>query len=262
MKKFFPAFIAALFILSCKNGKDETEVAKNSDWNTQNLKGHVKSYEETSYTPDSTGKIGAMDSCCMDEEQYDEKGYNNTWQSKDSKGNISSESVATRYDGGELKDISIAANGKKWTSLTLQIDKNGKYTIVQEFDTTGKLTSFYNDLVQDEYGSTTAGTQHNPDSSIKITFASEYNKGTETAATVKDSTGKVTLTYKAELDDKGNIVKSTSVNTVKDSTTTTIRTFKYDSYDDAGNWTQRTTYNDKGKATKVLKRTYTYYKKD
>jgi inorganic pyrophosphatase len=48
----------------------------------------------------------------------------------------------------------------------------------------------------------------------------------------------------------------------KDSTTTKTTTFKYDSYDEQGNWTQRTTFDDKGKATKVIKRTHTYYKKD
>jgi len=46
----------------------------------------------------------------------------------------------------------------------------------------------------------------------------------------------------------------------KDSTKTEVVTYKYDATDDKGNWTQRTTYNDKGKATKMVKRTITYFK--
>ncbi len=69
--------ITGSVLLSCNNAdKKATEVAKNSDWNGQNLKGRVQTMEETTYTPDSTGKIGAMDSCCINIQQFDDKGYN------------------------------------------------------------------------------------------------------------------------------------------------------------------------------------------
>jgi hypothetical protein len=42
-------------------------------------------------------------------------------------------------------------------------------------------------------------------------------------------------------------------------TKTEKKTYKYDHYDEKGNWTQRTAYDDKGKPTKVVKRSFTYY---
>jgi hypothetical protein len=38
--------------------------------------------------------------------------------------------------------------------------------------------------------------------------------------------------------------------------------YTFDTYEDAGNRTQRTTWDDKGKATKIVKRIYTYKKKE
>ena len=262
MKKILLALAIGAFLFSCSNKKTETEVAKNSDWTNEHLKGKVQSYEETSYTPDSTGKIGAMDSCCVETRNYDEKGYSSTSQSKDSKGTLTSETTISHYDGGQVKEFVSMEKGKKASSFSIDIDKDGKYSGARAYDSTGKLTSFYTDLKEDDYGAVTTGIEHKPDSSVKSSFTAEYDKGLQISSTGKDSSGKVTFSYKAELNDKGDIAKSTATNVGKDSTTTKVTTYKYDSYDDAGNWTQRTAYDDKGKATKVVKRTYTYYKKD
>lgn len=262
MKKLLFALTIGSFLFSCSNEKKETEVAKNSDWVGQNLKGKVQTQEQTSYTPDTTGKIGEMDSCCVITQQFDENGYAISSHSKDSKGNLKEETTISHYDSGQAKDIVTMKDGKKSSSFSIQIDENGKYSGAQAYDSTGKLTSFYTDLKEDDYGQVTAGTEHKPDSSIKSSFISEYTKGIQTGGSGKDSSGKTTYTYKNELNDKGDVVKYTDTDNGKDSTTTKVTTFKYDSYDDEGNWTQRTSYDDKGKATKVLKRTYTYYKKD
>lgn len=262
MKKILLALTIGAFLFSCSNKKTETEAAKNSDWTNQHLKGKVQSYEETSYTPDSTGKIGAMDSCCVDIEQYDAKGYGTSSQNKDSKGALKNETSISHYDGGQVKEFVTMENGKKSSSFSIDIDKDGKYTGARAYDSAGKLTSFYTDLKEDDYGAVTSGIEHKPDSSVKSSFTAEYDKGMQVSSTGKDSSGKVTFSFKAELNDKGDLAKRTTTNVGKDSTTTTVTTYKYDSYDDQGNWTQRTTYNDKGKATKVVKRAYTYYKKD
>ncbi len=129
-------------------------------------------------------------------------------------------------------------------------------------DSVGKISSYYTNLTEDDYGAVTAGTEHKPDSSIKGYFINEYNKAMLVNSTGKDSSGKVTFMYKAELDNKGNVAKQTETNITKDSTTTKVSSFKYDSFDEQGNWTQRTKYNDKGKAVQVTKRSYTYFKKD
>ena len=261
MKKIMPVLFLGLVLFSCNN-KKETTAIKNNDWTSQHLKGNVKSWEETTYTPDSTGKIGEMDSCCVVTQVFDEKGYNTGVQSKDSKGTLKYESTYTRYEDGQMKDIVNMADGKKTGTFSITIDKDGKYNGAKNYDSTGKLISFYTDLTEDEYGAVTSGMEHNADSTAKTSFTAVYDKGYQISSTGKDSSGKTTFVSKTELDDKGDMVKMTTNNTIKDSTTTTVTTYKYDSYDDAGNWTQRTSYNDKGKATKVTKRALTYYKKD
>jgi len=61
--------------------------------------------------------------------------------------------------------------------------------------------------------------------------------------------------------DKGEQIERSNTDVGKDSTTTTVIKYTYESHDDMGNWTQRTTWNDKGKATSIAKRTIAYRKK-
>jgi hypothetical protein len=78
-----------------------------------------------------------------------------------------------------------------------------------------------------------------------------------------DSSGIEIWDYTGELNDKGFLAKMTGkVLVSKDSTITTVETYNYDSYDEMGNWTQRTKYDGDGKATKVEKRTYAYFRKE
>jgi len=74
----------------------------------------------------------------------------------------------------------------------------------------------------------------------------------------KDSTGKVTYSSSVKLNDKNDQEQVTETTVDKDSTKTTVTTYKYDGWDEQGNWTQRTTYDDKGKPTKITKRIITY----
>ena len=95
---------------------------------------------------------------------------------------------------------------------------------------------------------------------IKSTFDMKYDGPHFIGGTVTDSTGKTSYTGSVKLNDKGDPIEETTTTLEKDSTKTEVVTYKYDATDDKGNWTQRTTYNDKGKATKVIKRTITYFK--
>jgi hypothetical protein len=80
----------------------------------------------------------------------------------------------------------------------------------------------------------------------------------------KDSVGKITYTSKLVLNDKKDAAKvdetiiTTDPKTKKESTKNTITTYTYDGWDDHGNWTQQTTFNEKGKPTKIVKRIITY----
>jgi len=261
MKRLLLLAVAGIFFVSCNDSAKENEVAKNSDWVTQNLKGMVKSVEVTTYTPDSTGKISAMDSCCITTDNYDEKGYITSSAKKDSKGNASESTTMTRWDKGQMKTIANTKNGKSSGGMEIGIDKDGKYNTAYELDSAGNKTFYYTNITEDEYGAVTSGTRHKKDSSVEGMFTNVYVKGMQVGSTY-DSAGKRVYTSKSELNDKGDVAKTTEISVGKDSTTTTVTTYTYDSRDEQGNWTQRTTYNEKGKATRVTKRTITYFKKD
>ncbi|MBL0181682.1 MAG: hypothetical protein IPP96_05005 [Chitinophagaceae bacterium] len=101
----------------------------------------------------NAGKIGAMDSCCIDVTQYDENGNAVRFTSKDSKGKVKNESVFTRHENGlwtgstdTRKEANPAAPWK------VGVDDKGQYTIAQTFDSTGKPDIYYTTLGQNEYG--------------------------------------------------------------------------------------------------------------
>lgn len=262
MKKLLLACLTATILFACNNEEKKAEVAKNSDWFGDNLKGMVQSIEETDYTPDSTGKIGEMDSCCINVEQYDNKGYITSNTQKDSKGNISEESTMARYEKGQVKEFSNTKDGKMTGGFKIQVDDMGKYSGAQEIDSTGNVSFFYTDLGEDENGAVTTGKRHKADSTFFGTFYNEYKNGVQVGNRFTDSTGKEVSNSKSELNDKNDVIKRTNTNVGKDSTVTKVTTYKYDSYDETGNWTQRSTYDEAGKLTKVTKRTLTYYKED
>lgn len=262
MKNLLPILFMGTCMFSCNNATKQVEVAKNSDWTAQNLKGIVQTMESSNYTPDSTGKITAMDSCCISAEAYDANGYISSSSKKDSKGTVAENTTMVHYEKGQMKSMTTTKNGKPSNGFEIQIDKDGKYFGGRETDSAGKQTFFYTGLKEDEYGAVTTGTRHKIDSGIDGVFENDYVKGVQVAGRYRDSSGKEVYNSKSELNDKGDVVKTMEMNINKDSTTNTVTTYKYDSYDEQGNWTQRTNYDEKGKATKVVKRTFTYYKKD
>jgi len=90
--------MAGLFLLAACNNADDKSAEKKvkySDLANDKLKGDIETTEDTPYQVDSTGKIGAMDSCCIDVTQYDENGNAVKYTSKDSKGTVKNESAFT-----------------------------------------------------------------------------------------------------------------------------------------------------------------------
>ena len=59
---------------------------------------------------------------------------------------------------------------------------------------------------------------------------------------------------KLKVNEKGDVVEMNSTYLNKDSTIQDKETYTYESYDDKGNSTQRTTYDKKGKESKITKR--------
>src|SRR5690606_23661607 len=92
--------MSGLFLLACNHQEDKKtkKKVKYSELVNERLNGDIQSVEETPYQVDSSGKIGNMDSCCIDLVEYDENGNAVRFTSKDSKGNVKNQSVYTRHE--------------------------------------------------------------------------------------------------------------------------------------------------------------------
>lgn len=200
-----------------------------------------------------------MDSCCITVSDYDENGNNVKWTSKDSKGNVKETGIITRYDNGRWKGQTNTKDGKT-TSFETTVDEKGNYNGGKAYDTTGKLELYYTGLSQNEYGQVLSWKQWDKDSVFRMEGTATYDKYLQTSFTAKDSVGKVKNSSTSKYNDKGEQIERSFTNVTKDSSVTTVTKFTYETHDEMGNWTQRTEWNDKGKATKITKRTYIYRK--
>lgn len=258
MKKFSILSIAIVIAFSCNQKKQE--VAKNADILGDNLKGKVEQTTETDYKVDSSGKMGEQDSCCVVTEKYDEKGYLTQYTSDNKAGTEKMTTVYTHDDNGAMKSAKGTKNGTADFSITTQIDKDGKYIGAQETDTSGKPGFYYNGISQNDYGQLTALKKYHPDSTLASTMTSTYDKQFFKSNEVKDSLGKLQYSSAVKLDDKNNIVERATRTVIKDSTTNKVTRYKYTSFDDQGNWTERTEMDESGKPVKITKREITFYK--
>lgn len=261
MKKML-IIMACLFVIACNNESESESKVTWSDLVSENLKGDISSLEETPYKTDSTGKIGDVDSCCVSVSEYDGNGNNTKSVSKDSKGTITSESVVTRHPNGLFKSVSNTAKGKNTGGFDTKIDDKGNYTWAGEIDSNGKGGMYYTNITQNDVGAVTGWKQYDKDSVFRGEGEAKYDKHKQLSFSFKDSVGVVKNSSSNKYNDKGEQVESSNTNVGKDSTTTKVTKYTYDSHDDMGNWTQRTTWDEKGKATAITKRTFTYRNKE
>lgn len=261
MKKILIIAAGVFILAACSNEEKTAGTVKYSDLTAEGLKGEVSAIEETPYKADSTGKAGEMDSCCTDKWQYDDNGNYIGSTSKDSKGSLKSESVAERHPNGLWKGEKNTRDGKT-TRMETKIDDKGNWTGAESWDSSGKMDSYYTGITQTESGQVMSWKKYDKDSVFREEWSSKFDKNLMTEYTMKDSTGKVKSSGTYKYNDKGERTEESNTNITKDSTTTTVTKYSYETHDDQGNWTQRTTWNDKGKATRIAKRAYTYRKKE
>ena len=266
MKKISILLMGIFMFAACNDEKKETgsKMIK-GDIAIEGLKGDISTYEETPFKADSTGKPGDMDSCCISVSEYDANGYAVKNTSKDSKGVIKNESAFERYDNGMFKSFKTTKEGgKPESSMELLKDDKGQYTVARAFDSLGKPDVYYTNLTQNEDGQILSWKQYDKDSVFRQSGESKYDKNLQTGFTMKDSVGKVKFSSSNKYNDNGELTEENTSSTKKsektmmDTTTTSVTKYTYDAHDEMGNWTQRTKWNDKGKATAITKRTYTY----
>lgn len=258
MRKLSPLIIGLILVACNSNEKKAEESAKNTDWLQQNLKGKVQTLRESVTNLDSTGN--AKNDSTTNIYDFDAKGYLAKFVTKDSSGKATFEQTITHNDNGTMKEVVNVKNGKQIYKLEGESDSSGNYTGGKTYDSTGKQDGYFTDLKTNEYGVVYAGKQHFMNGKVKNSFDMKYDKYTYVSGQSTDSLGRTDYKGSVKVDDKGNPVDEISTTLEKDSSKTEHMTYKYDGYDDKGNWLQQTTYDDKGKPTKIVKRSYTYYK--
>jgi hypothetical protein len=254
--------MAALFLLAACNNENKTAAVKKvkySDLAADIYKGDIQSIEDSPYKVDSTGKVGEMDSCCYEVTDYDENGNAVKYTSKDNKGFVKNESVYTRHKSGLFSGSKDSKDGGKPAgSMTVEVDDKDMWTVAHVFDSTGKPDGYYTGIGQTEYGQVTAWKRYDKDSVFREEGEAKFEKNLQVGFTVKDSVGKVKFTSISKYNDKGEQIENSTTTINKDSTTTKVSKYTYDAHDEMGNWTQRTEWDDKGKAVKVIRRKYNY----
>jgi hypothetical protein len=252
----------ATLIYSCGNPGMQNVSASppnNTDLIQMNLKGRVQTMNQSGYTADSIGNTEKPDSIST-EYSFDEHGYVDKQTSKDQAGATIEEVTFSRNDKGALTELSNRKKGKLASRLVTEISEDGlMYTGGKTFDSTGKQDSYYTDLKTNEFGIVYAGKQHKMDSTIKNEWDMKFDKTNFVGGVSKDSAGNESYRGSVVLNDKGDPASEVSTTREKDSTKTENLTYTYDGFDDKGNWTQRIAMKD-GKKSKVLKRTFVYFK--
>jgi hypothetical protein len=257
-------FAIILSITACNQKQPASSVPNCvNDITGENLKGNITQVETDSYKIDSMGKMGPLDEKNI--EKYDSSGYTVSAVTMNGKDSIKTQSSFQHDANGFLTSMqTTGAKDEKKSSLTVQYDGTGKYSGAKSYDSTGKMDVYYTDIMSNNFGQVTSAKGFHPDSTLKMTFANEFDSVYYVGGNSKDSVGKITYTGKQTLNDKKDVAKLDEMTvtkdpkTKKDSTKTTSTTYTYDSWDTHGNWTQQTSINEKGKPTKVVKRFIVY----
>jgi hypothetical protein len=272
MKKLGLLIAIPFLVYSCNNAekenteKSETEETTEtvemvrSDLQNEHMFGEVSSYEQTPYTPDEEGNIGAMDSCCIEMEEYDENGFAVKYMEKNSAGEVTETVMMQRDDMGRFTWYTVTENGIVVFKRVIKRDEDGTLLEAIDSDSTGQITSVHKVAEVNENGQALSGKSFQEDGTYNGTWSFGYVDGLRVSNAWTDSTGVQRMQRVGEVNDKGWLAKVVDVRVGDEGdTTTVVETYTYDSFDDMGNWTQRTMYKD-DVPTEVLKRTYTYFK--
>lgn len=253
--------VAVTLLCACGTSTKEALTSVRNDWENEHLNGMVKTMEEMEFTPDSLGNISEMDSCCLTIFQYDEKGFESSLTEKDISGVITFRSVFERTEGGLLVSSTDTKDGKQDGGREVTRDAEGKFIYGMHADAAGNMKYFFTEIKENEFGQAISGKMYSPDSSLIGTWGRHYVDGLPAGRSWSGSDGKLIHDYKGEVNAQGHLSKMTAtVAAGDDSTITFVTTFVYDSFDEAGNWTQRTEIDEDGKVKEVKKRMYTYFK--
>lgn len=253
MKKLLLFFIVSATFIACKDNQHR----KNTGIIQQNLKGKVQTLTEITINLDSSGNPKSDSTYKISEFTTD--GYVTTVTSKDSSGKIIQIQTLVLNADGTMKEMNKSKEGKQISRFTAEVDKSGNYTSGKNYDSTNNQDSYLADLKTNEYGIVYSGKEYFMNGKIKNTWDAKYEGPNFVGFTATDSLGKKSQGA-VKLNEKGDAIKENYSYYEKDSLIAKNYTYKYDSYDDKGNWTLRSTYDEKEKKESIVKRVFAYYK--
>ena len=253
-KLIIPVAILAFMACNDQPSQKVTTNVKRTDWGFGNVRGKLETIESKTVDFDTTGKA---DDSTQSFGVYDRAGNLVKETTTDNSGDTTIGEVAY-YGNGFSKEEKTTVNGKLEVRLTIDSVVKGQHTAAQFWDSAGKQLG-YCDVILNDYGQVTWGKTF--DMNGKLQFAWEYKlEGPYSfGGSRTDSTGKVVYQSTLKRNDRNDLVEEQYTETENGVTTTEKITFKYDSYDEKGNWTQESAYKN-GKLISVTKRVITYYK--
>lgn len=258
MHRAFLLCLTFYLIQACSDdGNSKPELVK-SDMALAKISGQVYSIEEIPFRVDSNGKIVDTDSAYTITD-YDTLGNIKSRTIRKSSGAIIEETFFERYENGMWKSSRTKKEGQTAGSAETTINRKWQYTDKLVYDETGKKIRSYSDITQNENGQILSWKLFNKDSifseEIIYTYDSLFLK-TETL--IKDMDGNAKSRTSYIYNEKGELTEQTKTENLGGVAEITVTRYTYDTHDENGNWTQRTAWNDQGKALQVVKRTYSY----
>jgi len=246
-------FIFTLFLFASCTGNKTIKYL--NDLEQANIKGDVAILITETYAIDSISQIIKLESETI--EYFDEPGYTITDTTRNFAEKNEIVNVLKYNINGSLSSLSTFENGKKQSEMLLKYD-NDKCISMNIYDDNDKLESFYKNIYQTEYGLLTGLDSYDANGKFIMSYANEYDSIYQTKAISKDSSGMLKSEVNIHLTDKKYEENVVEITYFKDSTDKKSLFYQYKKWDEAGNWVERTIFDDKGKIIKTVKRIFSY----
>ncbi len=227
-----------------------------TDLEQANIRGNVIKLVTETYNVDSLGQIGKLELVTI--EIFDELGNTITDTTKDLIEGDEIVEFLIFNKNGSLSSSSTFENGKKQSKMILKYDSSGNCIAIEVYNSNDKLESYYENIQQNKFGLLLGMNCYDINGKLTVSYKNGYDSIYQISATAKDSIGILTSEVKIHLTSKKYPENMLEVAYFKDSTSKKYFSYKYESWDTAGNWIQQTIFNDNKKPIKMVKRIFTY----
>lgn len=236
---------------------EKTSLQRYSSLKADNLKGQILSIEQTRHTPDPLNNALQQDSCCVFKMEY-ANGNLLKRASFTTQGILNDFVACTYHHNGLLKEQTFYNKDNKITYREVfDIDANGNYVGGKMYNEAGELHRNVKIEGQNAFGQWTKVILYTASGTLYRTeeYTYEGNKLLSTLWT--DQNGKVIRDDQTRYDQNGQPAYFKMINTQFPIANGEIFQ-RTDTYDQYGNWTQRSILDANGQVSKVVKRQYTY----